>query len=93
MLPQADLLVSDVEGQLSDDVCEGSLMHAKGLDSLFIAQGFQDNLFLPVIAGMGPELVLNGLEVLPEHPSIHGILDVFILVSHIEVGDLVQDAC
>lgn len=41
---------------------------------------------------MGPILVLlNVLEVVPQHPGDHGILGALILVSYMEVSGLVQD--
>ncbi|KYO21975.1 hypothetical protein Y1Q_0000621 [Alligator mississippiensis] len=88
--PHVDILVHDVGGNLGDDIREGGPTHAEGLSPLFIVPGTQDNLLPPIAAGgMGPELVLDSLEVVPEHPAIHGILDVF--VSHMKVGGPVQD--
>ncbi|KYO38577.1 hypothetical protein Y1Q_0023308 [Alligator mississippiensis] len=40
---------------------------------------------------MGPELVLNGLEVVPEHPDNYGILGALVFFSHVKVGGPVQD--
>lgn len=45
-----------------------------------IFTGVQDNSFPPVAAGgTGPELVLDGLEAVPEHPDIHGVLGGLVL--------------
>lgn len=55
--------------------------------------GVQDNSLPPVSAGgMDSELVLDGLEVVLEHPDIHGILGGLILVGNVRVGGQVQDA-
>lgn len=80
-------------GHLYGSVKEGGLVNAEGLDPLFVIPSVQDNLLPPFTAdGIGPKLVLDSLEVVPERPSIHAFLSGLILVSHLEVTDLIQDA-
>lgn len=56
---------------LCDNFHEGDPERVEDLDPLFIIPGVQDNSFPPVAArGVGPELLLDGLEVVcPWHPG------------------------
>lgn len=75
-------------GHLGDNICEGGLVHAEGLEPLFDIPGAQDNPHPP--GGAVPEMALNHLEVVPECPGIHGILDGLILIGRIKVSGQVQ---
>lgn len=80
--PNADVLVHSVGGHLGNNVHKGGLENVESLDPLFTIPGVFDSLLLPVSAGgTGPEPELDGLEVVPEHPSIHGVLCGLILVD------------
>lgn len=67
------------------------MLTSYGTIKVFIIPRVQDTL-LPAgtASGTGPEPVLDGLEVVPEHPGIHGILGGLILIIHIKGGP-VQD--
>lgn len=43
-----------------------------------------------VLVAGGPELML-GLEVVPEHPSVHGVLDGLVFISPVKVAGPLQD--
>ncbi|KYO23552.1 hypothetical protein Y1Q_0010114 [Alligator mississippiensis] len=82
----ADVLVHNVGGQLGNVVHEGGLAHAGGLKPLFIIPTAQDDL-LPSVGtgGMGPELALDGLKVVPEHLSVHDVLGGLVPIGHVKV--------
>lgn len=91
--PYAHVLVCNAGGQLGDDIPEGGPMDVEGLDPLFFIPGAQDDPLPPVGAGgVGLELELSDLKVIQEHPSILGVLDGLVLIGHVKVGGLVQDA-
>lgn len=87
-LGNVDVLMHDVGGQLGDDVHEGCLSYPEGLEPLFFIPSTQDHpLSLIIAGGVGLELLLNCLEVVPEHPRGHGIQDgiIRILISHVKI--------
>lgn len=60
-------------------------VHAEGLEPLFVIPDAQDNLLAPVgFSVVGPELMLNGLQMGPEHPGVHGILGGLVLICHMK---------
>ncbi|KYO45864.1 hypothetical protein Y1Q_0021498 [Alligator mississippiensis] len=72
---------------LDDNIHEDDPAHAEGLDPLFIIPGTQNEPHPPVaVDGMGPELVVNGLEVVTEHPIIHSILEGLTLIGYMKVS-------
>lgn len=62
-------------------------------DPLFIMPSSQNDLSPQVAAGgAGPGLLLDNLEMVPEHPGVCGVIDGLLLFGHMEVTGLVQDA-
>ncbi|KYO40059.1 hypothetical protein Y1Q_0006592 [Alligator mississippiensis] len=82
-----DVVETAEGGQLHDSDRHLLLQtHVEGLDPPFVIPGAQANPFPPVAAGgANPELDLVGLEVVLEHPGVHGILDGLVVVGHVKV--------
>lgn len=71
---------------MGNDVREGDPAHAESVDPLFVIPGVQDDLLsLAAAGGMGPELAVSALEVVPKHPCIHSILGGLVLTDQLEV--------
>ncbi|KYO37835.1 hypothetical protein Y1Q_0010285 [Alligator mississippiensis] len=83
--PHADILAHDMEGHLGDNIHEGRPSYGKGLYPLYIIPGDQDDSFHLVDAGgVGQVHALDGLEVVPQHPSNHGLLGGLIITGHMK---------